>query len=265
MRTENEGGCIGERGLAEMVARGTMSRLMITVITATRNAAAELPGLIGSLRAQTDRGFEWIIIDGASNDDTPALLAAAGDVVTQWTSEPDFGIYDALNKALRMVTSDYYLVLGADDRLEPEAIAIYRTEAQRSGADIVTAAVRVDDGIVRPRSAQGWRSGPPLVSCHSVGALIRRDLHDEIGFYSHRFPIAADTYFLLHAAKAGKSVAMVEQVVGRFATGGLSGRDLLGALSESYRANVEVRGGLLKYTLMLGLRVLKNRRRIIGC
>lgn len=238
--------------------------MIITVVTATHNAAAELPGLIASLRAQTDRGFDWVVIDGASADATPRLLAEAGDVVTRWVSEPDFGIYDALNKALRTVTQGYYLVLGADDRLDPEAIATYRAEALRSGADIVTAAVAVDDAVVRPRRGQRIRSGPPLVSCHSVGALIRRSLHDEVGLYSRRYPIAADTHFLLQVERAGKRVAIVDKVVGRFATSGVSGRDLLGALCESYRANVEVRGGLLRHTAMLVLRILKNRGRMAG-
>jgi glycosyltransferase involved in cell wall biosynthesis len=238
--------------------------LMITIITATYNADDQLRGLIASLRAQTDRAFEWIVVDGASTDSTTQLLAEAGDVVTRWKSEPDFGIYDALNKALRMTQTEYYLVLGADDRLEPCGIEVYKQEALRSGADVVTGAVAVDGAVVRPRRAQGIRSGSPLVSSHSVGALIRRALHDEIGLYSRRFPIAADTHFLLQVAQRGKRVAIIDDVVGSFSTDGVSGRDLLGSLCESYRANVEVRGGLLRHTAMLVLRVLKNRGRLVG-
>lgn len=235
---------------------------MITIITATYNADAQLRGLIASLRAQTDRAFEWIVVDGASTDGTTRLLAEAGDVVTRWISEPDFGIYDALNKALRMTKSEYYLVLGADDRLEPYGIEVYREEARRSNADVVTAAVAVDGVIVRPRKAQGIRSGSPLVSSHSVGALIRRTLHDEIGLYSRRFPIAADTYFLLQVADREKRVSCADRVVGTFSTQGVSGTDLLGSLCESYRANVEVRGGVLRHALLLILRIAKNHRRI---
>lgn len=238
-------------------------RRMITVITATHNAASTLPGLIESLRAQTDRAFEWIVVDGASGDATPKLLADAGDVVSRWLSEPDFGIYDALNKALRMTRSEYYLVLGADDRLTPRAIEIYRAAAARSHADIVTAPVTVDGAVVRPRSStQRWRSGPPLVSAHSVGSLIRRSLHDEIGLYSRRFPIAADTYFLLQVAERGKRVEVADDTVGSFATAGVSGSDLLGALCESYRANVAVRGGAVGQGLLLFLRIVRNRHRI---
>lgn len=95
----------------------------ITVITATYNASKVLPGLIDSLRSQTDQDFEWIVVDGASTDGTVELVEAAGDVVTRWVSEPDFGIYHALNKALGLATGEYYLVLGADDRLRTEGVA----------------------------------------------------------------------------------------------------------------------------------------------
>jgi len=113
----------------------------ISVITVTFNTAKLLPGLIESLRAQTDRDFEWIVVDGASTDETIHLIKSAGDVVTNWISEPDFGIYHALNKAVRMATGQYYLVMGADDRLNPDAIAQYREHAYRSKADIITAMI----------------------------------------------------------------------------------------------------------------------------
>ena len=91
---------------------------MISIITATFNSAQTLPTLIASIRAQSDRSFEWIVVDGGSRDDTVALLRDAGDVVTRWISEPDFGIYHALNKALLLAQGSYYLVVGSDDTLE---------------------------------------------------------------------------------------------------------------------------------------------------
>lgn len=106
----------------------------ISIVTATFNAAALLPGLIESLSAQTDRNFEWIVIDGKSTDTTRQIIESAGSIVSTWISEPDFGIYDALNKAIRIASSEYYLVLGADDRLLPDAIAHYRLQAKQTQA-----------------------------------------------------------------------------------------------------------------------------------
>jgi glycosyltransferase involved in cell wall biosynthesis len=242
-----------------------MTLPMISVITATYNAERTLPALIASLRAQSDRSFEWIVVDGASTDRTMALLEAAGDVVTRWVSEADFGIYHALNKGLLLARGDYYLVVGADDQLEAGAVEAFARAAAGSDADIVAAPVFVDGSLVTPRTTMPWlRSGPPLVAAHSVGSLIRRSLHDEIGMYSRRFPIAADTFFLLQASRRGKRFAYIAQPVGTFGTSGASSGDILGGLCESFRANVEARGGLLLHLLLLTARVVANHRRIVA-
>jgi glycosyltransferase involved in cell wall biosynthesis len=236
---------------------------LITLVTATYNAGAHLPNLIESLRAQTNRNFAWIVMDGASQDDTLAVLDTASDVVTLVKSEADFGIYHALNKAIDLACSEYYLVLGADDFLEPTAVDNYCKAALQSNADIVSGAVMVDGVNIRPPAKPiWWRSSPLLVSAHSVGALIRRDLHKELGYYSRRFPIAADTFFFLLVWRAGKRVYRIDKVVGSFGSGGVSGTDILGGLCESFRANAEVRGYLFIHFFLLTLRLLKNASRI---
>ena len=237
--------------------------MTISVLTATYNAAAQLPRLIESLRSQTDRNFEWIVVDGASTDGTVDLIRSAGDLVIHWISEPDFGIYHALNKGLALAQGDYYLVVGSDDVLDPGAIERYQQAADATRADIISAPVWADGRLMVPRRTLSClRSGPPLVSGHSVGALIRKDLHRELGAYSRQYPIAADTLFLLRALRAGKRFSYIDQPAGTFGTGGASGTDVLGALSESFRANVEIHGLWPLHFAFFTLRVLKNSRRI---
>ena len=236
---------------------------MITIITATYNAQASLPTLIASLRSQTDRSFEWVVIDGASEDGTVELLKNAHDVLTRLVSEPDFGIYHALNKALHMARGDYYLVVGADDCLDPRAIENFSRAAAESSADIISAPVLVEGKQIAPRRRMSWlRSGPPMVSAHSVGSLIKLSLHREVGWYSKRFPIAADTYFLLQVWRRQKRFAYLQETAGTFGAGGASSADTLGALCESFRANVEVRDGLFLHALLLILRIIANGARI---
>jgi glycosyltransferase involved in cell wall biosynthesis len=229
--------------------------MQISIVTATYNSASTLPALIESLRQQSNRAFEWIVIDGGSSDSTVELLRDAADLVTRWVSEPDFGIYDALNKGLNLARGEFYLVAGSDDTLEHHAIASFSRAATESGADVIAAPVRVDGTVVHPRTKLSWlRSGPPQVAAHSVGTLIRRSLHDELGLYSKRYPIAADTLFLLEAERAGKRFARLDTVTGSFGTAGASSADTLGALCESWRASVAVRG---RYWLQLPLFVLR--------
>lgn len=236
---------------------------MISVVTATYNAAQHLPALIASLRAQTSRDFEWVVVDGGSSDGTLDLLRAASDVLTRWISEPDFGVFHALNKALALTQCTYYVVIGSDDTLLPDAIAAYAHAAAQTDADVVAAPVLVDGELVSPRRDFSWlRSGPPMVAAHSVGSLIRKSLHDEIGPYSRRFPIAADTYFLLQVAQRKKCFAYLVEPAGTFASNGLSSNDTLGALTESWRANVAVYGRLWLQVPVFLVRLVANRARI---
>lgn len=235
---------------------------MITVITATYNAERVLPPLVASLRAQTCRDFEWVVIDGASSDGTLELLRGAADLVTCLISEADFGLYHALNKGLALARGEYYLVVGSDDTLLPDAIEAFAAAAT-SGADVIAAPVLVDGAVVHPRRNLSWlRSGPPMVAAHSVGSLIKRSLHDEIGPYSRRFPIAADTYFLLQVAQGKKRFAYLDRPVGSFGTAGLSSADTLGALTESWRANVAVRGRFWLQLPLFLARLVANGARI---
>ncbi len=217
------------------------NRPPISVITATFNAADQLPGLIDSLRAQSDRDFEWVVVDGASTDATIDLLKASGDIVSNWISEPDFGIYDALNNAIRLSTGEYYLVLGADDRLLPDAIAQYRSHATQSGADLVTASIILDGRVSAGKLGRSWWNGMfAYVSGHSVGTLIRRSLHDRFGYYSRRFPVAADMYFIKTACMSPDiRVHEADFVAGEHGKAGVSSVDKAATFCDCFRVQLE--------------------------
>lgn len=213
----------------------------IAIITATFNAGNQLNGLIDSLSAQSDRDFEWIVIDGASTDTTVELLEASGDIVSTWISEPDFGVYDALNKAICMSTSEYYLVLGADDRLRPDAIAQFRHEALNSGADLVTASILLNGRVSASKAGRSWWNGMfAYVSGHSVGTLIRRSLHDRFGYYSRRFPVAADMYFIkTTCVSPDVRIHQADFVAGEHGKAGVSSVDKAATFCDCFRVQIE--------------------------
>ena len=233
----------------------------ITILTATLNAEKYLPGLIESLKKQIDVDFHWVVFDGNSTDTTVALLREAQRALNIHILQArDFGIYDALNQGLEHVNTAYYLVLGADDRLSPEAIQMYRETALLSGMpDFVAASVRVRDKVQFPRSDQGWRYGMSGVSsCHSVGLLIKRSLHHQFGMYSHRFPIAADQLFVKSALAGGASITRARFIAGTFATTGTSETDAIGVLTEVFRVQMATeRYKSLQYLIFL-LRILRH-------
>lgn len=112
-------------------------------------------------------------------------------------SAPDFGLYDAINKALKIASGDYYIILGAGDLLEPNAIECYRKAAFHTQADIVSAPVKIGKSIRYPARGSPWLlSAGAYISAHAVGTLIKTSLHQKLGYYSHRFPVGADYYFI---------------------------------------------------------------------
>lgn len=240
----------------------------ISVVTATFNAAALLPRLVASLQAQTDPDFEWVVCDGGSGDETLSIMAQAQSSMAQVvvSSQADFGIYDALNRGVRMARGTYYIVLGADDTLEPTAIADYKQAIAASGADLVTACVESNGRIQSARRAdRAWLYGQfAHISAHAVGLAIKRSLHDTVGLYSRKYPIAADQWFVMSAVARGARVSRHDFVAGRFEHAlGTSGQDVLGSLVESFRIQVQLGRSLAVQLVLLLIRVWRFRRFIV--
>lgn len=243
-------------------------RQSISIITATYNAAPVLSGLVESLRHQTDRDFEWVVMDGGSTDGTVELLRSLDDLPLVWHSAPDFGIYDALNKGIELARGEYYLVVGADDVLEPAAVANYKKLGAETGADILTAAVdyRGALGILsRPRGPSWLRGQMAYVTGHSVGAAFRRSLHERktVGFYSKAFPICADQLFIKRAVHSGARVAVGDFLAGRFGADGVSTVNVAGVLTEFFRVQLQTERCKSLQVVLFILRLLKHFPKLV--
>lgn len=231
--------------------------MKISVITATYNAMAHLPVLVESLRGQTDKYFEWVVADGASTDGTVEYLKSIVDLNVKVISQEDFGIYDALNRGIKACSGEFYLVMGADDILYANAIQTFRSGINKN-VDIVTATIDFGDYVSKPRRRMSWLYGQfSFVSGHAVGSLFRKSLHDVYGYYSKRFPIAADQHFILKAVKGGAKVKFLDEVLGKHELLGVSACDSLGTITEWYRVQVDVGFNRYIQTLLVLLRIIK--------
>jgi glycosyltransferase involved in cell wall biosynthesis len=181
----------------------------VSVLTVVRDGQATIEACIQSVAAQTYPNVEHVIVDGGSTDDTLAILRRRSEAIGYWISEPDDGIYAALNKAVRLSSGSCYVVLGCDDVLLPTAI-----EALMHHTEL---------GLV----VRGWvffqhpTRGAMRIRGHSAGSLIQKRAHERFGMYDETYRIAADTKFLACVQHAG---AMVDTdcVTGVFAAGGAS-------------------------------------------
>ncbi|HEX4869816.1 MAG TPA: glycosyltransferase [Moraxellaceae bacterium] len=237
--------------------------ITLTILTATFNSSAVIGRLIASLEAQTDADFEWLVVDGASSDDTLARIANARLARKTVVSEPDFGVYDALNKGVCRASGDYYLVVGADDTLAPEAVANFRRAVAGAAPapDLVSAHVESAGRDCQALRRRPWLYGmQAYVSAHSVGTLIRRDLHDRFGLYSRKFPIGADQYFIKRAAQGGARILYADFRAGSFSQEGVSSVDVAGTLTEFFRVQLATERGRLRQVLLFLLRLARHYR-----
>jgi glycosyltransferase involved in cell wall biosynthesis len=172
----------------------------ISVVTVTRNSAASLPAALRSVALQSFSDVEHIVIDGASTDNTSEVMSLDGGHVNRFISEPDLGIYDAMNKGLGLVTGDVVGFLNADDRYaDPQVLEHVVEMMEAENLDIVfgdVAFFRGDDTGVIIRRYRSDRFQPSLLSWGWMPAhpafFMRREIYERIGGFKTDYKIAGD-------------------------------------------------------------------------
>jgi len=207
----------------------------ISIVTSTFNAAKELPHTIRSIREQTSRDFEWIVVDGNSTDGTQTLLHENDGQISHWISEPDEGIYDAWNKACKMARGDWIIFLGAGDELvAPTTLAECMKHLEDVSADttvvygrqvLLSPIERIPletIGVPWAQMRGTWDIGRPALPPHG-STFQRKSLFAAAQPFDLRFPIASDSHFLLRAILRQDPVFMPIDVT-RAPMGGVSFR-----------------------------------------
>jgi glycosyltransferase involved in cell wall biosynthesis len=231
----------------------------ISVITSSFNSESTIIDLANSLRNQTDKDFEWIVCDGLSDDKTIKILKEVNDLNLTIISEKDFGIYDAINKALRICKTEYYVVAGADDIFYEGAIKKYKEKAALLNSDLIIASVQSKNRFFEIKKGPEWLfAEKSYIANHSVGTLIKKSLHNDFGFYSKKFPIAADSYFLLRACQAAVSREELDFTAGEIGLNGVSATDWAGSATELFRVQLLCGHNLFLQYFLLTLRFLRG-------
>ncbi len=217
--------------------------LKVSIITACYNDADHLERVIRQIEGQDYPELEYVIVDGASKDRTQEVLAQAQERFgkrLRVISEPDHGIYDAVNKGVRLATGD---VIGCcfDEFAVPWAVRRLAETIERDGTDGAHADLDyVRDGrIVRKwRQGQGklrtgWMPGHPTL-------YLRRAVYERYGLYKEDYRISADYEFMVRILKDGAvRLSYIPEVLIRMSYGGTSSSGLsayLLSLREGHRA-----------------------------
>jgi glycosyltransferase involved in cell wall biosynthesis len=180
--------------------------MKISLITSTFNSASTLQETIDSVRSQDDGvDLEYIIVDGASNDATLSILDNNREIITHQVSEPDRGIYDALNKGIALATGEIVGILHSDDVFADSAVLARVAEAfQKSSIDAVYGDLEYVDRLNVDRVIRQWKSSDFDPNNFYQGWMpahptfyLRRKYYDQFGSFDLDFFTAADYELML--------------------------------------------------------------------
>jgi len=216
--------------------------LHISVITAVLNRAGTLGEALRSVHSQRWPNVEHIVIDGGSTDGTLAVLAAHKAGIAKIVSEPDQGLYEALNKGIRASSGDVIGFMHADDAFaSPEAL----TRIASAFEDPAVGAVYGDLVYVKKgdasRVVRYWRAGQYQRTQLTQGWMpphptfyVRKDVYSRFGVFDTRYRIAADYENMLRILWRGRvQAAYIPQVLVRMRMGGMSNTSLFNILYKS--------------------------------
>lgn len=224
----------------------------LTVITSTFNCVYDIQNNLENIsQLKQSLAIQWIVIDGCSMDGTKELLEGGeGEEVDVLISEIDDGIYDAWNKAIKYISHDWVIFMGAGDIILESGIKSALDYLSVLSADdflMLYCNVRVIDGkgetvaVFKDIKQTDFSSGRPALPCHQ-GVLCSKVLFDEVGGFDTTYKIAGDSKFLF-TAKKYVDFLYLDVFVCNMLNGGVStsSKSAIATMKEIHRLNKELK------------------------
>ena len=216
-----------------------MSAPKVSVITIVFNGEHHIGRTVESVTSQTYEPVEYIIIDGNSTDKTLEIIAGHKGV-DLLVSEPDSGLYDAMNKGLRLATGDYVWFLNSGDQIYSYDTVERMMEGVTGMPDIIYGSTmmideqqnEIGDRRLKPPLNLTWKSfRQGMVVCHQ-SIIVKRDLAPE---YDLEYRFSADIDWAIRATKSATQIHNSKLILSRFLEGGLTRHNLRAGLKERFR------------------------------
>ncbi|WP_371364066.1 glycosyltransferase family 2 protein [Pseudomonas sp. QL9] len=222
------------------MSEATKNAIRFSIIVPTYNSAATLLLTLESIRDQQWPNTEVLVIDGASKDRTLEIVKSfhGHGLELVVVSEPDKGIYDAINKGIARASGDLICVIGSDDRLAAGALRAVSNAWLANRSDIVAgeALLESPDGTSSKRVDEKYGPGA-LVSgipfCHN-SMYVTPDAYKRVGGYNLNYKICADAEWTHRSISAGCTCTRIDQVLVHFSLSGTSSSNDDLIMAETY-------------------------------
>ncbi len=206
--------------------------MKLSIITVNKNNAEGLERTIQSVINQTFKNFEYIIIDGASNDGSVEVIKKYANKIDYWISEPDTGIYNAMNKGIKVAKGEYLLFLNSGDWLVNENV-LGEVFSIGFDEDIVYGDLLVDGKWIKKYPDKLSFTYFFKDTLPHPASFIKKEVFNYVGSFNESFAIASDYDFFLKALiKYNVSYLHLNFVIAVFITNGISSKNYNLTLEE---------------------------------
>lgn len=215
--------------------------MLVSIITVSFNAASTIRDTIESVLTQNDIALEYIVVDGGSTDGTIEMVHSYEERISHFVSEPDQGIYDAMNKGIALASGDIIGILNADDIYADTHVLNNVAAAFTDGIEGVYANLVYVDAADTRKVTRTWVSGAYSDGAFKRGWMpphptffVRRSVYERFGRYSMTLHSAADYEFMLRVIHKHKiQLAYLNRVIIKMRAGGKSNASLRNRLNAN--------------------------------
>ncbi|MER8928907.1 glycosyltransferase family 2 protein [Mesorhizobium sp. M0522] len=217
--------------------------MKISVLTVCWNSAATIRHTLDSFFSQSHEGKELIVVDGASSDETLSIVRSYPQEKMRLLSEPDRGMYDALNKGLRLYTGDAIGVLNSDDCYH-DRFALSRISEALQEADVAHGSLNFVENHMTKHVVRRWRATPKPSKGFRIGWMpahptfyVRRTVAEAVGDFDLKLKVAADYDWMLRAIELfGFRSVLIDHVMIDMMQGGKSTKGIRSHVAHNIEA-----------------------------
>ncbi|HEX8545965.1 MAG TPA: glycosyltransferase family 2 protein, partial [Cytophagaceae bacterium] len=207
---------------------------LLSIITVVFNSEKYIEGTLKSVISQTFKNFEIVIIDGGSTDQTLDIISSYRSKVHYLISEPDNGIYDAMNKGITVAKGEYLLFLNSGDQLNNDRV-LEVIFSSLGAEDVIYGETNLIDGnghVLGTRTELTTRKLPKaltwkhlkrgMVACHQSFIVKKRIAP----YYQLKYKCSADIDWMIEALKRAKLIKNIQTPISKYLIGGFSGSNM---------------------------------------
>ncbi len=242
--------------------------MKISIVTVTYNSEKTLEETILSVLSQNHKDFEHIIVDGASKDTTMEIVKKYEEKYEgklKYISEPDKGIYDAMNKGIKMATGDIIGLLNSDDKYANDNVLKTISETvEKTNCDGIHGNLLYMDEETMTKAKRKWITKSTNIKTGNITAhptlYLKKEVYDKLGLYNLKYKVVADYDFMVKLLlnKDIKLVHINEYLI-HMRLGGTSSNGLKGYIYNLKEAYKVLKDNNVKYAVIICfIRIIKT-------